>query len=177
MISSESHDHPATFDSRVIRSLIHDLEFGIQELDHELDEFSPVFDLADLRSFDLVEGLAVGAALQGLYTGLEKTLLVASERLIGKLEKGDKWHEELMLRCKITVGSLPPLLSDSSIEKLRVYKNFRHVFRASNASRVAPERVQDLLRGFKPVWVAVKRDLVGFLEASRELEKKSPIGS
>lgn len=163
--------------SELLRRLIHDLDFGIQELDHELDEFSPVFDLAGLRSFDLVEGLAAGAALQGLYTGLEKTLLVASERLIGKLEKGDKWHEELLQRCKIAVEPLPPLLADSSIEKLRVYKNFRHVFRASYASRVAPERVRDLLRGFGPVWVAVKRDLVDFLEASREVEKKSPIGS
>ncbi len=113
---------------------------------------------------------AAALDLHGFYVGLERLFeLIAGEVDEGRLA-GPRWHRDLLAQMSLAVtGVRPVVLSPEARSSLTDYLEFRHVVRNVYTFSLRPDRVAELVRGLRPAFDLVQRDLLAFAEFLQEL--------
>jgi hypothetical protein len=115
----------------------------------------------------------LGAAaldLHSLYAGLERLFELVAAELDGSQPAGPSWHRDLLAQMSLTVtGVRPAVISAETRSALLDYLEFRHVVRNVYTFDLRPARVSELVRGLRPAFDLVRRDLLAFAEFLDEL--------
>jgi hypothetical protein len=78
---------------------------------------------------DDIELSAPAAMLHSFYTGIENIFKRIAEGLDGQLARREFWHRELLDTMKKPGNIRPAVISESLVERLDSYLDFRHFFR------------------------------------------------
>ncbi|MDE2051005.1 MAG: hypothetical protein KGJ72_08305 [Gammaproteobacteria bacterium] len=83
--------------------------------------------------------------LARFYTVLERMLEGICEAFENHFERDGDWHERLLTRLSLTLPGLrPAFLPETSVEKLRELKRFRHLIRHAYDLTLREERLREL---------------------------------
>lgn len=108
-------------DSETVRSRIRS-EFGY--IDRELDLVRQLNTIRSTRSLDRLELHAAASTLHSIYTGIERSLLLALRVRETEVPSGSNWHQELL-----RIAEAESLIDPSLSERMRDLLGFRHFYR------------------------------------------------
>lgn len=149
----DNHNEPAESIAIELANLDR-LETELIELLSEMDE--------DNLSFEV---RAAGSILHDFYCGAEKIFKRIAVTIDKDLPAGMNWHTDLLLRMGIPVDSVRGVvLSKSTINRLKEFLRFRHLFRHIYGFELKWERVEPLCLEVGKVLNVLKKEVNGFLE-------------
>jgi len=105
---------------------------------------------------------AMGTYLMNFYNGVENILKRISKKYYQTMPKGGSWHKELLiLSCRPPKGK-SAIFSQSIIEKLNPYRNFRHRFVSGYGFQLKGEKMLELIDNVRPLWDDIKKAITDF---------------
>ena len=105
---------------------------------------------------------AMGTYLMNFYNGVENILKRISKEYYQTMPKGESWHKELLsLSCCPPQGKTA-IFSQSMVEKLHRYRNFRHRFVSGYGFQLKGEKMLELIDNIGPLWDDIKRAIADF---------------
>jgi hypothetical protein len=111
-----------------------------------------------------VEIRAAGSILHDFYCGVEKIFELLAVNLEGELPVGLNWHTQLLIQMgKPAKGTRNSLISDQSMDRLKKYLRFRHLFRNIYGFELNWERIEPLLVDLKDVLSDFDKEVKEFL--------------
>lgn len=106
---------------------------------------------------------AAALDLHGFYAGVERLFELIASDLDESRPASRHWHRDLLAQMALDVDGLRPavLRADSRLA-LTDYLEFRHVVRNVYSFDLRSDRVKELVRGLRPAFSLLRRDLVDF---------------
>jgi hypothetical protein len=89
----------------------------------------PLLETSRHREPNPIELSALGAFLHSFYTGVENLFRRVTLELGDTLPQNEAWHQRLLQRMTAPTDSRPAFITAELEEQLKVYLQFRHVFR------------------------------------------------
>lgn len=117
---------------------------------------------------NLVETMALGAFLHGLYNGIENAFKRIAIHMNGGPPRGEAWHQELLASMTRVGAGRPAVISVALAKVLQEYLDFRHVFRHLYSYRLDWQRMADLVHGCEDVLRRLEGELDIFLKATQD---------
>ncbi|MGB2809834.1 MAG: hypothetical protein WBC22_18995, partial [Sedimentisphaerales bacterium] len=78
------------------------------------------------------------------------------------MPKGESWHKELIvLSCNPPAGKAA-IFSQSIVEKLHQYRNFRHRFVSGYGFQLKGEKMLELIDNIGPLWDDIRKAITDF---------------
>jgi hypothetical protein len=113
---------------------------------------------------------AAALDLHGFYAGLERLFELIAEDVDRAHPHGSRWHRDLLAQMTLEVERVrPAVLAAETSAALTDYLDFRHIVRNVYTFHLRPERVAELVRGLRPTFDLVRRDLTAFAQFLEEL--------
>ena len=113
---------------------------------------------------------AAALDLHGFYAGLERLFELIAEDIDRAHPGGSHWHRDLLAQMALEIEQVrPAVLAPETSAALADYLDFRHIVRNVYTFNLRPERVTDLVRGLRPTFELVRRDLTAFAQFLEEL--------
>src|SRR3990172_13001416 len=116
----------------------------------------------ELKEDVLDEETAMGTYLMNFYNGVENMIKRISKEYYLTMPKGENWHKELLLLSVNPPQGKIPLFSQSIVEKLNTYRNFRHRFVSGYGFQLKAEKMLELADNITPLWSEVKTAISDF---------------
>jgi len=105
---------------------------------------------------------ALGTYLMNFYNGVENILKRISKEYYQIMPKGGSWHKELLALSHSPPKGKAAIFSQSTVEKLHQYRNFRHRFVSGYGFQLKGEKMLGLIDNIGPLWDDIKRSLEDF---------------
>jgi hypothetical protein len=105
---------------------------------------------------------AMGAYLMNFYNGVENILKRVSKEYYQTVPKGESWHKELLDLSYNPPEGKAAIFSQSIVEKLHQYRNFRHRFVSGYGFQLKGEKMLELIDNIDPLWDEIKRAVADF---------------
>lgn len=131
------------------------LDRSVIEIEHGLHAST----MSEHRRF-ILGGVAL--ALQGMYSGLERTFQLIAEEIDHATPRGDRWHQQLLKRMASETERRSAVVSETSAAHLNEMLEFRHVIRNIYAYELDYDRVEALAREFGSWFATIRLDLLRF---------------
>ena len=114
-----------------------------QQLHRLLETYRPLFEKCAVSAPNDIEIYALAGLLHSFYNGIENIFKRIAEELDGQSPRSQFWHRELLDSMSQPREVRPAVISESLVERLDSYLDFRHFFRHSyifDVPRVGPGR-------------------------------------
>ena len=140
-----------------------------QKVHAEMENIESI--LAELRKVkdkpdkELVVLVGIGAYLQNIYNGIENIFKRIIPVLGQELPVGDMWHSHLLDLMAQPLPNHPPVISATLQDRLRLYMNFRHVFRHAYSFDLQWQKMSELVHQCDEILSLVETDLANFLRS------------
>jgi hypothetical protein len=112
---------------------------------------------------DPIELSALGAFLHSFYTGVENLLRRVTLELGDSLPQAEAWHQRLLQSMMAPADSRPALLSAELGEQLKIYLQFRHVFRQAYSFQLHWEKMAPLVLASEEVFERLREETALFV--------------
>lgn len=157
-----------------LRRLIAEVDDDLRQLD-ELTERISGYDgqLAEPSCPPEVAGF-VAVLLHRWYTACEAALERIERVLVGAVQSGDAWHQELLRIMALDVpDARPPVLRRETATALLPYLRFRHFLRHAYAAEFDPIKLHALVEPLTGVQGQLTCDLGSFVADTREAVRRA----
>lgn len=138
----------------------------LQQLEQLLSEYHAFIEASRTAEPSLLERTALGAVLQSFYNGVENIFQTIAKRVDLEIPSGESWHRDLLYQMASFIESRKPVISQTTVERLRPYLGFRHVVRHTYTFVLEWPKMQKLIWELADVWTAVKSDVESFLDTA-----------
>jgi len=109
---------------------------------------------------------AAGSILHDFYTGIEKIFSGIANKIDGILPQGEDWHIKLLKNMAGSSRKRATVISSDSMEKLKEYLGFRHLFRNIYGSQLNWGKLKALLSGLQEgLWPSLKEEFNLFIKS------------
>jgi hypothetical protein len=150
----------------VWHELEEEIQLEIAHLRQLLDKFAPLRKKAESVSPDTVEIVALAGLLQSFYNGIENIFKRVALCLDQTLPRGEMWHSRLLDLMAKSSLNMDPVISKVFQDRLRLYMNFRHVFRHSYSFDLQWPKMAELVSHCEIVLNLLEQELIDFLKKS-----------
>jgi hypothetical protein len=145
--------------------LYEDVQDEVKAIEETLERLCEISDRFDSKVKDYCLEPAMGTYLMNFYNGIENILKRVSKEYYQTMPKGESWHKELLvLSCRPPKGKLA-MFSQSIVEKLNPYRNFRHRFVSGYGFQLKGEKMLELIDNIRPLWCDIKKAITDFWNA------------
>jgi hypothetical protein len=141
-----------------VQDEIRAIEDTLERLHEVRNSFSP-----QVKDYSLEP--AMGTYLMNFYNGVENILKRISKEYYQAIPKGESWHKELLVLSYSPPGGKAAILSQSIVEKLHQYRNFRHRFVSGYGFQLKGEKMLELIDNIGPLWDDIKKAVAGFWDS------------
>ena len=135
-----------------------------EQLDELLASYRPLLDRVPETPPDAIELAALAAMLHSFYNGVENLLKRIVVESGERLPAGDLWHRMLLDQAAQATEHRPGALSEPLQERLRLYLDFRHVFRHAYTFDLRWEKMRDLVLECEDTLAALHEEMDAFLQ-------------
>lgn len=151
----------------LIETLIKNIRQEISSIDEIHLQIESLIEAADKASLE-EKGFynrAAGSILHDFYTGLEKIFCDVANKIDSGLAKQEDWHIRLLKSMAEDTKKRPKVISLKSMEELKEYLGFRHLFRNIYGAQLDWGRLKILLLKIRDdLWKRLKEEFVLFLD-------------
>ncbi len=131
------------------------------------------------RTHDLagIELSAAAAFLHAMYSGIENFFRRISLELDKSTPSGHDWHRALLRSMTQATSERPRVISDELHDELRVYLEFRHLFRNISLFRLEWDKMSPLIHDAEQVVNKTLREiaeLVDFMDTKSHEQDSDP---
>ena len=145
--------------------LYEDVLDEIEAIEETLERLAEIRNRFDSNAEDYCVEPAMGTYLMNFYNGVENILKRVSKEYYQTIPKGASWHKELLiLSCHPPKGK-SAIFSQSIVEKLNPYRNFRHRFVSGYGFQLRGDKMLDLIDNIGPLWDDIRKAIRDFLDA------------
>lgn len=149
----------------LIETLIKNIRQEISAIDEIYLQIEPLIETAEKASLE-EKGFynrAAGSILHDFYTGLEKIFCDVANKIDSGLPKQEDWHIRLLKSMAEETNKRPKVISLKSMEELKEYLGFRHLFRNIYGAQLDWDRLKILLLKIcDDLWKRLKEEFVLF---------------
>ncbi len=114
-----------------------------------------------------MELYALAAMLHSFYNGIENIFKRIAEEADGQSPHGQAWHRELLDLMSRPGKARSAVISESLVERLDAYLDFRHFFRHSYVFHLRWDRMKILALGCEETLKLLEEELDRFLETGK----------
>jgi len=144
------------------KELYEDVQDEVKAIEETLERLREIKNKFDPQVKDYCLEPAMGTYLMNFYNGVENILKRISKEYYHAMPKGDSWHKELLiLSCNPPKGK-SAIFSQSIVEKLNPYRNFRHRFVSGYGFQLKGEKMLELIDNIGPLWDDIKKAIADF---------------
>ena len=144
------------------KELYEDVLDEVRAIQETLDRLCEVRNKFDTQIKDYCIEPAMGTYLMNFYNGVENILKRVSKEYYQTMPKGESWHKELIvLSCSPPEGKAA-IFSQSIVEKLHQYRNFRHRFVSGYGFQLKGEKMLELIDNIGPLWDDIRKAITDF---------------
>jgi hypothetical protein len=126
--------------------------------------YGPLLKRCERANPDPIELAALAAMLHSFYNGIENLLKRIAVEMGEGLPAGDVWHRRLLDQMAKPADARPAVLTEELRTRLRLYLDFRHVFRHSYTFDLRWEKMRDPALHCVETLAALRGSLAAFLE-------------
>ena len=134
-----------------------------QQLRRLLETYRPLLDKCAVNPPDGIELSALAAMLHSFYNGVENMFKRIAEELDGQLPRSEFWHRELLDSMNRPGKARSAVISETLVESLDAYLDFRHLFRHSYTFELRWDRMKTLVLGCDEILRQLETELDSFL--------------
>jgi len=135
----------------------------LEQLDRLLGTYEPLVQRCDTTPPDAIELAALAAMLHAFYNGIENLLKRIAVESGEALPSGDTWHRRLLEQMSAPTDRRPAVLDETLRSGLRLYLDFRHVFRHSYTFDLRWEKMRELVLGCDATLAALRTSVARLL--------------
>jgi len=147
------------------KELNEDVLDEVKAIEETLERLCGIRNQFDSKAKDYCLEPAMGTYLMNFYNGVENILKRVSKEYYQIMPKGESWHKELLvLSCRPPKGK-SAIFSQSIVEELNPYRNFRHRFVSGYGFQLKGEKMLGLIDNIRPLWDDIKKAITDFLDA------------
>ena len=144
------------------KELYEDVLDEARAIEETLERLNEVRNKFDPQVKDHCIEPAMGTYLMNFYNGVENILKRVSKEYYQTMPKGGSWHKELIvLSCSPPEGKTA-IFSQSIVEKLHQYRNFRHRFVSGYGFQLKGEKMLELIDNIAPLWDEIRKAITDF---------------
>jgi len=136
-----------------------------QQLRRLLDTYDALLRKCETSPPDDVELSALAAMVHSFYNGIENIFKRIGEGLDGQLPRSEFWHRELLDTMNKPGKVRPAVISESLVEYLDSYLDFRHFFRHAYIFNLRWDRMKTLVLGCEETLKLLEDELDRFFAA------------
>jgi hypothetical protein len=152
----------------VWHELEEEIQLEIAHLRQLMNQFAPLRKKVESVSPDTVEIIALAGMLQSFYNGIENIFKRVALCMEQTLPSGEMWHSRLLDLMAKSSSYRASVISKDLQDRLRLYMNFRHVFRHSYSFDLQWPKMADLVLQCEIVLNHVEKELISFLKKSKQ---------
>jgi hypothetical protein len=115
-----------------------------------------------------IELSALGAFLHAFYTGVENLFRRVTLELGDSLPQNEAWHQRLLRHMMAPAEQRPAFVSSELGEQLKVYLQFRHVFRQAYSFQLHWEKMAPLVHASEEVFRRLREEVALFVDRMEE---------
>lgn len=145
------------------KGLHQDVNIELENLKRLVDEMNQIIEKPK-EPLNFVETRAAGSILHDFYCGIEKIFERIAVVIDKNLPKGEDWHSELLVQM---AGPLKEkrntVIDEETMQRLKEYLRFRHLFRNIYGFELKWERFGDLCFGMENLLQSLKAELSKFI--------------
>jgi hypothetical protein len=142
--------------------LIKQVAVELEQLSNLLQTYRPLVSRCATVKPDPIELSALAAMLHAFYTGIENILKRIAMERDGGLPRSEIWHRQLLDAMTHSSLSRPEVISTSLRDSLRMYLDFRHVFRHAYTFELRWKKWRALFSIAKKLYCNFKRSWIYF---------------
>lgn len=143
-----------------------DVEF--QQLDRLLATYRPLLERCQSEVPNAIELSALAAMLHSFYNGIENLLKRVAVETGEALPDGDVWHRKLLDQMSRPTDARPAVLTEELRSTLRLYLDFRHMFRHSYTFDLRWEKMREPALSCQATLDALRNAFSHFLRVAGE---------
>ncbi len=154
-------------DLRLWDKLTAQVNVELEQLDELLATYRRLLKRCETSAPDEIELAALAAMLHSLYNGVENLLKRIAVEAGEGLPSGEVWHRRLLDQMAEASEVRPAVLSEELRTRLRLYLDFRHVFRHSYTFDLRWDKMRPLVLYCEETVAALRESLETFLKEGR----------
>ncbi len=139
-----------------------------EQLEQLLAVYRPLLMRCETASPDRIELASLAAMLHSFYTGVENLLKRIAVETGEGLPAGEVWHRRLLDQMAQATDTRPAVLTEDLRVRLRLYLDFRHVFRNAYTFDLRWDKMRDLVLHCEETYTALWRSLERFLRQGQQ---------
>ncbi len=144
------------------------------QLQQLFEVHSPLLEQSRHQEPNPIELSALGAFLHSFYTGVENLFRRVTLELGDDLPQNDAWHQRLLQRMTVPTENRPALLSTDLADQLKVYLQFRHVFRQAYSFQLHWEKMAPLVLTSEAAFSSLRQEVSLFVQQMDEPSGPTP---
>lgn len=126
------------------KELQQDINIELENLKRLVNEMNRIIEMPS-EPLNFIEIRAAGSILHDFYSGIEKIFKRIAVAIDKNLPKGEDWHSELLLQmAKSLKGIRNSVITEETMQRLKEYLRFRHLFRHIYGFELKWESFSDL---------------------------------
>ncbi len=135
----------------------------LEQLDRLLATYRPLLGRCESEAPDGIELAALAAMLHSFYNGVENLLKRVAVETGEGLPTGDVWHRRLLDQMARATDARPAVLTEDLRSTLRLYLDFRHVFRHSYTFDLRWDKMREAVLDCGAALAGLREALTRFL--------------
>lgn len=143
------------------------IQVELEQLNRLLNTYRPLLEHCGVAAPDDIELAALAAMLHSFYNGVENLLKRIAVETGEGLPGGDVWHLRLLEQMSVPTGDRPAVLSEDLRSRLRLYPDFRHLFRHSYTFDLRWDKMRELVLHCEETLAQLRDTISVFLQEAR----------
>jgi len=139
-----------------------------QQLHRLLETYRPLFEKCAVSPPNDIEIYALAGLLHSFYNGIENIFKRIAEELDGQSPRSQFWHRELLDSMSQPREVRPAVISESLVERLDSYLDFRHFFRHSYIFDLRWDAMKALVLSYEETLRLLENELDRFFQGGHE---------
>jgi hypothetical protein len=139
-----------------------------EQLQQLFELHRPLLETSRHQEPNPIELSALGAFLHSFYTGVENLFRRVTLELGDSLPQNEAWHQRLLQRMTAPAESRPALISTELGDQLKVYLQFRHVFRQAYSFQLHWAKMAPLVLASEEVFGRLREEVTLFVDRMDE---------
>ncbi len=136
----------------------------LEQLERLLEVHASLIHEVEARPPDPVELSALAALLHSFYNGVENICKRITFATVGELPQGELRHRKLLEGMSASLPGRPAVFSPGTKDELRLYMDFRHVFRHAYTFELRWTKMAGLVHGCEDLLRRLEQELEAFLQ-------------
>ena len=125
----------------IIKVRLESLQEAAEELIADDTAMSKLRDEHPESYRESVHATSLATHIQGIFTGIESTLIEILKKIDGKVPTGESSHRDVLIEASTANMKRPPILSEGTHKTITELLGFRHVVRKNYGMHLKPSRV------------------------------------